>query len=484
METLPVVALVLQLSGVAPPPPGLQPRRAPRDRSADGTTGCVANAAAVPSWTLTPQAPFLDRQAPRARAGFATIEPQDKPQPRPEPSPERRHGPDPRFDPILAAWSSEPAMAYGGLALASVQRVVSRLLESGDALRQHPGVAAAWEFPFALALSTVTHEVNGHGGRAREFGLHAEYGFDPLNLSAFTSTREVPPSRDDVMVISEAGTEADSVLANRLFLDLLRPGGAEASTLPLAVIAKLDLTLYVLKTPRPDAAHAIDFRDQSQQGNDIANYLVDRQGQRRGLDVNDIWNQVANIDYDDALLQKNYEAARWAAIWNLLDPVMVASSLEYVREHLGHGAARIGAPMLPLSHGLNLLAGTRAFLAPSYVTRYLDVYTRVPVGVASAYVRDLDSSIERTWGWGAGFTLAPQGSRLSAAVTGDRWDEPASIEHGAGRSGWNVSGEVRVPLASRVGVLANVGHKTLGFVPGRPINEGTYAGLGVLISPW
>jgi hypothetical protein len=403
---------------------------------------------------------------------------------RPDTSVQARRGPDVRFDPYLAAWSTEPAMACGGLTLASVQRFGGRLLGSTEGARQHPGIAAAWEFPFALGLSTVTHEVNGHGGRAREFGLDPYYGFDPLRLSAFTGTRRVPRSRDDIISISAAGTEADSVLANQLFVDLARPDGAEASTLPLALIAKLDLTLYVFTTARPDSANATDFRDQYQQGNDIANYLVGRQGQRRQLDLNDLWNQVADVDYSDPLLKKNSDAARIAAIWNVLDPVMILTTVEYVREHLDNGAVRVSAPMLQLGSAVGLSTGTRAFLAPSYVTRYLDVYARVPFGVGSFYVRDLDSSVARTWGWGAGFTYGPAGSRLSANLTADRWDEPASAEHGDGRPGWNVSGEVRVPITPRFGVLVNAGHKTLGFVPGRPVNAGTYAGLGVLFSPW
>jgi hypothetical protein len=387
-----------------------------------------------------------------------------------------------QFDPSLVAWSSEPAMAYGGLTLASVQRISSQLLGSTDAARRLSGLAAAWEFPFAQLLSIVNHEVNGHGGRGREFGLEPHYGFDLLRMSAYTGTTRVPKSRDEIIAICGAGTEADSVLAHELLVDLVRPDGAEASMLPLALLAKLDLTLYVAITVRPDAANGTDFREQYQDGNDIANYLVGRQGQRRGLDLNDLWNQVADVDFGDPLLRKNANAARVAALWNVLDPVLIAAVVEYAREHLGKGAVRIRAPMLDFGGTVGLSAGTRAFLAPSYVTRYLDVYARVPFGVGFVYLRDLDSSVARTWGWGGAFTLAPPGWRLSAGVTVDRWDEPASAEHGDGLPGWNVAGEVRIPTGSRLGLVVNVGRKTAGFVPGRPVNEGTYAGIGVMVS--
>ena len=394
----------------------------------------------------------------------------------------RPDGQDTPADPILIAWSRDPAMAYGGLTLASVQRLGSRLLGSADAARQRPGLAAAWEFPFAAVLSIVTHEVNGHGGRGREFDLRPRYGFDLLRMSAYTGTTRMPKSRDEIVSISGAGTEADTVLAHRLLFDLARPGGAEASTLPLALFAKLDLTLYVASTARPDREHAADFLDQYREGNDIANYLVARQGQRRGLDLGDMWNQVADVDVDDPLLRKNADAARIAALWNVLDPALIGAVVEYAREHLAGGAPRVRVPMLELGAGTGLSAGTRAFLAPSYVTRYLDLYVRVPFGVGSFYVRDLDSSVARTWGWGGVFAFDRAGSRVAARLAADRWDEPRSAEHGDGAPGWNVSGEIRVPAGRRVGVLLNVGHKTTGFVPGRPVKAGTYAGAGVLFS--
>jgi len=104
--------------------------------------------------------------------------------------------------------------------------------------------------------------------------------------------------------------------------------------------------------------------------------------------------------------------------------------------------------------------------------------------VASVYARDLDSSIARTWGFGGSFTFSPPGSRLSASVAADRWEEPASAEYGAGRRCWNAGGEVRVPLARQFGLVVSAGHKTAGFLPGRPVPEGNYFGAGALLSLW
>jgi hypothetical protein len=398
-----------------------------------------------------------------------------------ESGPADRNAPAARFDPYLGGWSSEPAMAYGGLTLASVQRLTSRLLGSTEAAQHRPGLAAAWEFPFAELLSIATHEVNGHGGRAREFDLDPSYGFELIGLTAWTGTARAPKTADELLLLCAGGTEADTVLAHRLIADLMRPDGAEASAVPLALVAKLDLTLYVAMTVRPGEGRAADFLDQYQQGNDIANYLVARQGQRRGTDVDVLWNQVAPIDFNDPLLRKNADAARIAALWNAIDPVLVGATVEYFRGHLFGGAARIRPLMLDLG-GVGISAGTRAFLAPRYVTRYLDLYIRMPFGVASIFGRDLDSSLNRSYGWGGTLTVAPRGTWFSASVTAERWTEPESREYGNDRPGWHVSGEVHAPLSRRFGLALNAGRKTDGFVAGRPLAAGTYVGLGVLFS--
>lgn len=490
LTTLAAIAIALQLAAGQDgtprdnrAPDGSAPAGAVTTMTVRADSETAIGRATRAAWTPPPVVP---RQARRANGRHRTAV-QTAAADKPIASagqPGSAGSPDTRYDPLVAAWSSEPAMRYGGLALASVQRFSSRLLGSSDAGRRRPGLAAAWEFPFALLLSIVTHEVNGHGGRAREFDLRPVYGFDLIGLTAYTGTRRQPRSRDELVALVAGGTEADSVIAHSLFLDLMRPGGAEASTLPLAVFAKIDFTMYVASTPRPVRANAEEFRRQYQEGNDIANYLVARQGQRRGLDLDDLWNQVAEIEFADAWLQKNADALRLAALWNALDPTLITTVVAYARDHLRGGSVRLRAPMLQLGRHIGLQAGTRAFMGPSYVTRYLDVHVRVPFGLASLYGRDLDSSVERTWGWGGTLMLAPSRWRFQAQVAAERWDEPKSAEHGPGRRAWHAAGEVRVPATRRVGVMVGIGHKTDGFLPGRPLRAGTYAGAGLLLSLW
>jgi hypothetical protein len=79
--------------------------------------------------------------------------------------------------------------------------------------------------------------------------------------------------------------------------------------------------------------------------------LVARQSQRTGGGLEVLWNQVTRVNLDDPLLQKNYDAARSAALWNALDPMLIAPGFEYAKRHLGGGAVRARVPMLELGGG-------------------------------------------------------------------------------------------------------------------------------------
>lgn len=380
-------------------------------------------------------------------------------------------------DPLFAGWQTEPAMEYGGMTLATAQRALGAFAFPEN----HPAVAAAWEFPAGILLSVVQHEFFGHGGRAREFDLDPSYGFG-LDLSAYTTINRDPESVDQIVDLAAAGTEADTVLAHRLLEDLYRPHGAEGATVPLLLAAKLDLSLYVWLTPRPDPPDPDDeesFVDAFEDGNDIAIWLVARQGKRTGADPVDLWNGDIEIDYHDPLLLENWDAARAAAIWNVLDPSLVMAVWSYFQDRLFDGATRLQPLALKLADGYSLTAGTRATIGPAEVSRYLDLYLRTPHGLILVYVRDLDSSVERTYG--AGLTL--HGLRLGArgelSVGGDWWTPPDSAEYGSRADGYNVVGDVSLRVAGRWGLAAKVGYKKSGFFPGLPLEEGAYFGLGL-----
>jgi hypothetical protein len=382
----------------------------------------------------------------------------------------------PAWDPVFAGYGSEPEMDFGGRTVLSLQSVLSRSFGSiAGVSRKHPGLAPAWEFPVAGFMVLLQHEVDGHGGRAREFGLSPSYAFN-FDFSAATGTERPPATNEENILIGSGGTEADGVMAHRALLDFLRPEGADGTKVPLLLLSKLDLTHYVSQTEDPD--HGDDFVDQYRDGNDMAYYLVARQAQRLGVPPAGVWEGTYRPSMDDPLLARNYDDMRVTALWNLLDPSLVGVMVNYFREHVLGGGTRVHMPVLRIGDGLGLTVGTRGFLGPQEVSRFLDLHAATRRGVVTVYVRDLDSSVDRTYGFGAGVHALPLGSRLALDLAADAWDEPEAREGLRGGNGWNATAGIDARLSDRWGIAAKVGSKSDGFFPGLPLEDGAYFGLG------
>jgi hypothetical protein len=380
------------------------------------------------------------------------------------------------WEPSFLGYGTEPEMDYGGRTVMSLQSAVSRGVAAiGHVGEKHPGLAPVWEFPAAAALVLIQHEVDGHGGRGREFGLSPSYSFN-YDFSAATGTRRPPKTNEGNALIGSGGTEADQVMAHRTLLDLLRPEGADGAKVPLLLISKLDLTAYVAQTKNPDRGE--DFLEQYRDGNDMAYYLLSRQAQRRGADPAAIWSGTYAADFADPLLGRTYDDMRATALWNLLDPTLAGAAFNYFRQHVLGGQVRVRAPVLRVAGGVGLALGTRGALGPQEVSRFLDLHAATRRGVLTVYMRDLDSSIDRTYGFGA----AVHGFRLGTAELGlaaDSWDEPASRERIRTGSGWNATAEIDTLFQDPWGFSAKVGTKSAGFFPGLPIADGAYVGFGL-----
>src|SRR4051812_26150201 len=135
--------------------------------------------------------------------------------------------PDRRWEPLFLGYGTEPEMDFGGRTVTSLQSLVSRSIGAiGHVGERHPGLAPAWEFPVGATVLLLQHEVGGHGGRAREFGLAPSYAFH-YDFSAATGTRRPPQTNERNALIGSAGTEADQVMSHRALLDFLRPEGAD-----------------------------------------------------------------------------------------------------------------------------------------------------------------------------------------------------------------------------------------------------------------
>lgn len=384
------------------------------------------------------------------------------------------------YDPYFIGFEADPAMDFGGRDVVSVHSAASRAIGWAARTDRHSFVAPVYEFFLAGGLSTVQHEVFGHGSRAREYSLDPSYSFG-LDFSGGTSLGKDPENNLQNIVIAGGGTEGDSVMAHQILLDLYSGDGADGSKIPLMAIAKLDFSLYCLITPEPDAS-SDDFWDAYDDGNDIAYYLVARQAQRRNADPGEVWNNEYKIDYDDPQLSDNYDDLRAAAIWNLVDPAALSAMYGYVADHVMHGATQVRPPVIPLGGGCGVTAGTRAFIGPSEVTRFLDLYLVTPGPLLTAYVRDLQSSKDQSYGFGGGVHKLPLGKAVTLAAGGDYWQTPDADEALFDGSGWNASGEIGVMFTENFGMIGKVGSKSDGYFPGTPMDSGVYGGAGVQIA--
>ena len=379
-------------------------------------------------------------------------------------------------DPYFLGYEMDPAMDYGGAGILDLQALASRGLAS---VLPSSYAAPVYEFFLASGLCTVQHEVFGHGARARENGLDPQYAFG-LDLSGGTGLREEPQTLAELLAIAGGGTEGDSVLADRALLELYTGAGAEAAKIPLMVFSKIDVSLYSMVTADPADARR-EFVDDYTNGNDIAYYLVARQAQRQGGTAAAVWNNEYAIDFKDPLLHENYDAVQAAALWNLVDPAMLAALFEYGTAHVGQGQTRVKPPVVPLGGGYGLTAGTRAFLGPAQVDRYLDLLLTTPGPLIRLYAREMDSSLEQTYGFGATLHRLLAGERRWLSLQTDYWREPDSLEKLDAGSGWNFCGELTVMLSETVGVAAKLGGKSDGFNPGTPAAAGVYGGAGLWV---
>ncbi len=381
-----------------------------------------------------------------------------------------------RFDPYFLGHEFEPSMDYGGRVIDSIQRGASRGF--GMLLRTHrrPYLAPIYEWPLAGILHTVQHEVSGHGGRAREFGLRPFYIFTPFG--AGTGLRRDPETNVQNLLIAGGGTESNTVMAQRILLDLYTREGAEGASIPLMLLARADFSIYILISPDP-RSDPDGFFDGYDAGNDFSYYVTARQAQRRGADPGDLWNRDYTIDFDDPMLGEVHDALRAAAIWNLLDPAALAAFYGYVTDHAIRGRVRARPPMIPFGGGFGLTAGTRAAIAPDSVTRYLDLHFVTPHGTLLVYGRDLVSSIDTRYGWGARLHRLRLGPGLTLHLAGDAWTAPDSLEGVERGRGWNATAEAEIGLGRRFRLSLKGGAKSEGFLPGTPFGDGPYFGGGL-----
>lgn len=349
--------------------------------------------------------------------------------------------------------------------------------------------------PLAEVATTVTHEVGGHGARARELDLKPSFLF---YLPGIYRTLFSPSDHEKVGAYTSYGT-TDVVEDTRDTLGTL--GGLESQyTQAWWINARIvraqgwvshgDLLMYgASKLTYVDSVYAssTSIRNASNGGNDIASYVTNLQ---------DRYNLWRNED-------RRRIAHRLAAgyLWNLVDPTLIWSVWGGIFAPLARGDRYTQMP-LPTIKNLMVYPSPRFNLTPFGSEQALDVFiARAGRGeephrddggdgaLLDVYGRVGTSGLAEYWGLGARLLGVELGRRFVLGGELDVWRQPDLLLYDRGvfenhdRFGVNAGlfGDFRI--ASDISLTGKLAAKTEGYVMAQPVSSGVHGYVGVSL-PW
>jgi hypothetical protein len=303
--------------------------------------------------------------------------------------------------------------------------------------------------PIGYLASVSQHEFFGHGFRGREFsntrvtgyslGVPPPYG----NGGGATSLDITPPiSSTKLSVLSSAGIEATAILANLTKFHWLENDQIDPHQLFLYLFAQQDITLYIgsMKTVR-------SFPEEDFSGHDINDYLFS-----------------LNATYPSAHLSSSrLRSLSWV---NIADPftfLTAASLLKY----LSSGEA-IDIPKIEIGD-YGFLPSTRMGLTPFGPEFYLESFGIYLKKVIYGYLKGGYHANNRYMGLGF---YTPNLTRY-VGLRFDTWLQPELLlGNGEGDSQeLGAAGSLIIHGKWRGVVLQGEGgYKSIGFLPGYPLN--------------
>jgi hypothetical protein len=333
-----------------------------------------------------------------------------------------------------------------------------------------------WE-PINYMAMVTQHEVFGHGFWVRslhsdhafvkryEFGAPPPYGpggggtlysFAPSQITAFQE-----------LAITSGGVEATAILANRLKLQWLQRGTINPRQATLYLYSQQDLTLYAADTNQSD-----------EDGHDISHYV-----------------RILNKTYPKGHLTD--KSVQQHSLVNLLDPFTYYSIYDWFY-YIFTGKQ---GPMPMISIGqYNYLPGARYGLTPFGPEYYFENFLVKQDKPIYFYVRGGSFAKENYWGFGIehGYLWTidsmPWGFRL------DFWRQPHTAFRNKKYSMENLEKEGHFhtqPHDPHYGIcLSLIGHKklwstgalyfqiggkTVGYLPGEPLQPAVIARIGLTI---
>lgn len=332
--------------------------------------------------------------------------------------------------------------------------------------------------PIAELTSEISHEVGGHGGRARELGLEPTFLFylpvvyrkvfapdDDARAGAYTQflTSNVVEG-DRAMLGTLGGLEANYVHAWWINARIVRARGR---------VHHGDLLVY-LASKLPYSDSMFDASNESDAGNDVSSYVTHLQ------DRFNRWEPGARRAIARRL------GAGYA--WNLIDPTLFYALYGTLVANVGQGRTVTKMP-LPRIGDTTLFLSPRFALSPFGAEHALDVFLADRRGrMLDVYGRVVSSGLADAYGFGARVLGIQAGSRATFGAEVDVWRQPEIVLQARGlydraqRVGLNAAAFYDVRVVGILGVTGKLGAKTEGWVLGQPVGGGLHGYLGVSLA--
>ena len=362
------------------------------------------------------------------------------------------------------------------------------MLESGALSRVNVGARAGIplgiakilfvDHPIAVFLLVLQHEAFGHGGRARELGSQATFRMgSPWTIDALFKggTRfgggasfEAVATPQERRVVYLGGTESNARSATLVERELVAGRSAHPIQLLYFVRSRWYASQYVLRTPHPVRDPA-GFFDESH-GGDVATYLGELNRQYYG-DIGIAPDGVAET------LIPEYRRLRRQAWVNLADPGAWLA-LWTLGRNSALGANATAIPTLAL--------GGRRFL-PVLSADWMVDGGALSIEAVIAGRSDQQTTGPRWFSFVARRGHGPAGGFWNAGAATEKlltlkafriggefevWNQPSS-----GGGGGATARLVAIEGPAK-GLLIELGAKSDGHWPGRPINSGAFFRVG------
>ncbi|OHD71130.1 MAG: hypothetical protein A2W19_04010 [Spirochaetes bacterium RBG_16_49_21] len=272
----------------------------------------------------------------------------------------------------------------------------------------------ALDFPFAYFMKVFNHEYAGHTVRIHEAGQYIDritIGVPlPWGRGGGATWGTVPQSIDHNILITAAGSEANTVMAHEMDLRFVSTGVIYPFDILLYLNAKFDELLYINRS----TGHPSGLRMTAD--GDYEEYLIL---------INNKYGRVLPHTYR----LKLDELKRWSYI-ALADPFLylATGALFY---NLVTGKRYMDAFMIPLAEGAAFMPSARVAYTPNGPECYGDLFFKLPnrSAVLLAYARIGSTSLRQTWGGGARLYRMSVGRFVELGAGLDLFSQPRVMNH-------------------------------------------------------